>query len=85
MTRIFLPLLACLSTAACVGGQGRFISDLPESVTSIAAPGQNLQAVTVLEEDGCYWYQHVGPVETTLLPLRSRKGGHICTSDAAAN
>ncbi|RFP88761.1 hypothetical protein DZK27_07560 [Rhodobacteraceae bacterium 63075] len=62
---------------------GRFISDLPESVLEIAAPHQNLEAVVYREEDNCYWYQHVGPVETTLLPLRTSGGNPICTRPAA--
>ena len=33
-----------------------------------------------LPEDGCYWYEHVGPVETTMLPLRTAEGRPICTA-----
>jgi hypothetical protein len=56
----------------------RFIKELPESVTALAAPYQNLQAVVLLPEDNCYWYSHAGPVETTLLPLRTPQGRPIC-------
>lgn len=59
-----------------------FISQLPEEVLNMAAPSQNLAAVKLLD-DGCYWYQHQGPVETTLLPLRTREGRPICTATAA--
>ena len=59
-----------------------FLKELPEGVALIAAPYQNLQEVILKPEDGCYWYRHVGPVETTMLPLRSVRGGPICT-DAA--
>ncbi|MDO8986450.1 hypothetical protein [Cypionkella sp.] len=60
-----------------------FLKELPEGVALIAAPYQNLQEVILKREDSCYWYRHVGPVETTMLPLRSVHGRPICT-DAAA-
>lgn len=59
-----------------------FIETLPESVAAIAAPGQDLTAVRLLPEDGCYVYRHVGPVETTFLPLRTVEGRPICTRPA---
>lgn len=60
-----------------------FLKELPEGVAVIAAPYQNLQEVILKPEDGCYWYRHVGPVETTMLPLRSVRGRPICTGAAA--
>jgi hypothetical protein len=33
--------------------------------------------------DGCYWYRHIGPVETTMLPLLTVEGRPICTQVAA--
>ncbi len=68
-------LTACGSSATREGG---FLREVPEEVAKLAAPNQNLNAVKLLEEDGCYWYQHVGPVETTLLPLLSQRGSRIC-------
>ena len=56
-----------------------FIKELPEGVAMIAAPYQNLQEVILKPEDGCYWYRHVGPVETTMLPLRTIEGRPVCT------
>lgn len=56
-----------------------FIKKLPESVLEIAAPFQDLNAVRVDTTDGCLVYRHVGPVETTFLPLRSKNGNPICT------
>ncbi len=53
------------------------IAELPEGVAAIAAPYQNLDAVQLLP-DGCYWYSRTGPVETTLLPLRTDAGNPIC-------
>jgi len=79
MRQSTLVPLVLLALSACAPGSG--LSEAPESVAQLAAPNQNLQAVVLKEEDNCYWYQHVGPVETTLLPLRSKRGGHICAPD----
>ena len=73
-----LALLMSLSILGGCQGAGTFIPDLPEQVVQLAAPNQNLSAVTLLEEDNCYWYRHDGPVESTLLPLLSQRGAHIC-------
>ncbi len=56
-----------------------FLEELPEGVLAVAAPYQNLRAVRISPEDGCYWYLHDGPVESTLLPLRTTQGNPICT------
>ncbi len=50
---------------------------------ALADPKQDLNAVKVDPVDGCLVYRHVGPVETTFLPLRSREGRPICTRPAA--
>lgn len=86
-----LVLLAGVSLAACtempVAGDAPsgspFLADLPESVRAIAAPNQNLDRVVFLEDDNCYWYEHTGPVETTLLPLRTARGNTICAEPPA--
>ena len=57
--------------------------ELPDSVASIAAPNQDLRSARLRPEDGCYWYQYAGPVETTLLPLRTADGRPICTQSAS--
>ncbi len=78
-----LALGACeVEPGATTGTDQRFIKELPEGVTAIAAPYQNLQAVVLLPEDNCYWYSHAGPVETTLLPLRTKDGRPICVQKA---
>nr|WP_146586178.1 hypothetical protein [Puniceibacterium confluentis] len=59
------------------------LSSVPESVSSIAAPYQDLSTARVRAEDGCYWYTHRGPVETTELPLRTDNGSPICTAPAS--
>ncbi|WP_322892813.1 MULTISPECIES: hypothetical protein [unclassified Yoonia] len=53
-------------------------TSIPQEVRDIAAPFQDLNTAVLLEQDNCYWYQHQGPVETTLLPLRSVRGAPIC-------
>ncbi len=86
-----LPLLlgAAFVLSACepvndstTDGGIAFIAELPEAVRAIAATNQNLDAVTVDPIDNCYVYQHAGPVETTLLPLRTREGRPICIQQA---
>jgi hypothetical protein len=81
----YLPF-ALLMLGACEAGTSgtdpRSIRELPEGVTAIAAPFQNLEAVVLLPEDNCYWYSHTGPVETTLLPLRTTQGRPICIKRA---
>ncbi|SEM30446.1 hypothetical protein SAMN05443999_11927 [Roseovarius azorensis] len=57
--------------------------NLPEAVLNLAAPGQDLSSARLRPEDGCYWYEHSGPVETTLVPLRSAGGNPICTARSA--
>ncbi|MEL6450824.1 MAG: hypothetical protein AAFQ19_06155 [Pseudomonadota bacterium] len=68
-------LIACDEPAST----GGFIAELPQAVVDLAGPNQNLAQVKVLPEDGCFWYLHNGPVESTLLPLRTASGSPICT------
>ncbi|MHA6324009.1 hypothetical protein [Roseivivax sp. CAU 1753] len=56
---------------------------VPESVSSIAASYQDLTTARIRASDGCYWYTHRGPVETTELPLRTDNGNPICTAQAS--
>ena len=78
--RNFLPL-AALALAGCEV-QTTATSTLPEEVAALAAPYQDLRTAVLLPEDNCYWYSHAGPVETTLLPLRTRQGRPICVQQA---
>lgn len=79
-------LVAALAAmAACVmpsneepEGDSVFLEEVPEALVALAAPYQSLEAVRLLPDDGCYWYRHQGPVETTLLPLRTQEGRPIC-------
>jgi len=79
-----LVALAPVFLAACVttdtgSAPAAFLEEVPEGVMSIAAAGQDLTALRIDPVDGCYTYRHVGPVETTFLPLRARNGRPICT------
>ena len=58
-------------------------AEVMTQLSAMAAPYQDLQSVRLRSEDGCYWYRHVGPVETTLLPLRTADGRPICTQRVA--
>lgn len=83
--RLFSAFLALILAAACTTGPSgsRPISNLPPEIVEMAAPDQDLTTVRLKEEDGCYWYSYVGPVETTELPLRTREGRPICTRPQA--
>lgn len=75
-----------LITAGCAPGVMETSSDdsspypIPEQVVAIAGPGQNLMTARLDPADQCYWYDHAGPVETTLVPLRAANGNHICNA-----
>lgn len=90
MTRVSLALLllpaaiaGCVSTGTGSGNgtapEGE-LPPLPEAVVAVAAPWQNLASARLMPADGCYWYEHQGPVETTLLPLRTPEGRPICAA-----
>nr|WP_240931863.1 hypothetical protein [Sedimentitalea sp. CY04] len=71
-------LASCETTGNGVG------TAAPAAVQEIAAPNQDLENVRIDPEDGCYTYRHVGPVETTYLPLRTTEGSPICTRQPEA-
>ncbi len=58
-------------------------TDVMTQLSAMAAPYQDLQSVRLRPEDGCYYYRHVGPIETTLLPLQAVDGRPICTQRVA--
>lgn len=79
MSVALLLLGACTPTVTATGGgTAQSIAEVPEGVRLAAAPYQDLTTVQ-LRSDGCYWYRHAGPVETTYLPLRTVEGRPICT------
>lgn len=51
---------------------------VPEAIVQLAGPGQNVETARLLPSDNCYWYEYVGVVETTLLPLKTADGRRIC-------
>ncbi|QIE46833.1 hypothetical protein G5B38_15615 [Pseudohalocynthiibacter aestuariivivens] len=80
---IFIPLLvlgACVEVDSSVSKEP--VVKLPDSIVEMAAPNQDLASVRV-REDGCLWYRYAGPVETTMLPLRTKDGRPICTKVAS--
>jgi len=80
---LVLILGACSMSNDGTGVQTRVASlAIPEGVAQIAAPNQDLTTARLLPEDGCYWYLHAGPVETTLLPLRNTEGRPICSASS---
>ncbi|MGS4947533.1 hypothetical protein ACVDG3_18815 [Meridianimarinicoccus sp. RP-17] len=79
-----LALGACAVPATETADAETTIStDVMTQLSAMAAPYQDLQSVRLRSEDGCYWYRHVGPVETTMLPLRTADGRPICTQRVA--
>lgn len=89
--QIWFAGAAALCLAACDGmpmgsteSASGFMTKVPERVIEIAAPNQDLTRVRIDPVDGCYVYRYVGPVETTLLPLRTRDGRPICSRPAEA-
>lgn len=56
---------------------------LPPDVAETVAPGQDTSDIRVDARDGCLMYRHVGPVETTYIPLRNKKGRAICLKQDA--
>ena len=78
-----LPIVlgACLATGPGVqSSEGLLVpvANIPDGVLALADPTQDLTTVRINPKDDCYWYQYVGPVETTYLPLRSPQGNPIC-------
>jgi len=69
---------ACTATTSPNGSSN--IGNVPEAVVELAGPNQDLTTARFQAEDGCYWYEHRGPVETTLLPLRTARGNPICVA-----
>ena len=82
--RVWFLSGTALTLTACGDIQGsahesQYIQQLSKGVLAIAAPYQDLKAVKIDPSDGCYVYRHVGPVETTFLPLRTVNGNPICS------
>ena len=74
-------LAACEETGAVEDDPtDRFLQNVPEEVIALAAPDQNLTQITIDPVDNCYVYSHAGPVETTLLPLKTVDERPICAA-----
>lgn len=84
--RHVLIIVTTLALAGCAvptsqDEEGSKIGNVPDAVAALAAPDQDLTTARLLEDD-CYWYRHSGPVEDTLVPLRTTGGNPICVSRA---
>jgi hypothetical protein len=79
MFRILGSVLAVAALSACVPAtpDGESV-DLSPEVRALVGPGQDTSTARI-ESDGCYWYLHRGPVETTYIPLLTREARMICT------
>jgi len=78
---VFLALSGCMALEGTTADG--VLAKVPEEVLEIADKRQNLGAVRINPDDGCFEYRHIGPVETTFLPLRSTEGRPICTAAPA--
>jgi hypothetical protein len=86
LTGALLTLGACAVPIGTQSSSERGISpDVMEQIAALAAPYQDLSTVSRRPGDGCYWYRHVGPVETTMLPLRTPDGSPICSEATVAS
>lgn len=81
--RLGVPLIGAMLLGACAttaeDGSSN-IGNLPDGVVALAGPGQDLTTARFRADDGCYWYEHNGPVETTMIPLRTTDGNRICVA-----
>ena len=77
-----VALGACSETLSNSQGSGS-LPPVPEQIVALAAPNQDLSTARLRPADNCYWYMHSGPVEDTLLPLRTSGGNPICVKPAA--
>ncbi len=76
---LFVAVAGC--TVQNPDGTVSVAGTVPPQVAEAAAPNQDLSFVE-LRDDNCYWYRHRGPVETTMLPLRTPRGRPICVQVA---
>ena len=84
MVAVALSLTAgCAVQPTGPGDAAKRGGNVPEAVIAMAAPDQDVATARLVPEDGCYWYEHSGPVETTLLPLRTVNGNPICVAREA--
>lgn len=88
---VLLVGVAAFGLSGCVAPSGVANMDpnlktratLPPEVAETVAPGQDTSDIRVDARDGCLMYRHTGPVETTYIPLRNKKGRAICIKQDA--
>ncbi|MCV2875176.1 hypothetical protein OE810_02790 [Rhodobacteraceae bacterium XHP0102] len=73
---VLVALLAgCVATPPV--DESGYLIELPEGLAELAAEGQDIERVRLMEDD-CYWYLYEGVVETTMLPILTTDGRLIC-------
>ncbi|WP_298911367.1 hypothetical protein [uncultured Aliiroseovarius sp.] len=88
---VILAGVAAFGLSGCVTPSGAVNMDpnlkkrvtLPPDVAETVAPGQDTSDLRVDARDGCLMYRHIGPVETTYIPLRTKQGRAICIKQDA--
>ncbi|WP_334067872.1 hypothetical protein [Nereida ignava] len=81
---ITLTLAAAFTLSACASAPVEDVSSNPADagpppeLIGLAASNQDISTARIRPEDGCYWYEHRGRVETTLLPVLTPSGQRIC-------
>lgn len=80
-----LSLTACAEVNGATGDMDQKAGKLPESVLKLAATNQNLDTARLDAQGRCYVYRYNGPVETTMLPLRTPQGNPICLQKPEAD
>jgi len=81
---ITLTVAAAFTLSACASAPVEDVSSNPTDagpppeLIGLAAPNQDISTARIRPEDGCYWYEHRGRVETTLLPVLTQSGQRIC-------
>ncbi len=71
-------LAGCTGLGGGTNSEGH-LTNLSDNLVALAAPNQDLSTIRINPDDGCYEYRHVGPVETTYLPLRAHAGNPLCS------
>lgn len=82
--KITLTIAAAFTLSACAKTPIEDVSSNPADagpppeLIGLAAANQDLSTARIRPEDRCYWYEHRGRVEATLLPVLSPSGQRIC-------
>jgi hypothetical protein len=88
-SKILLPL-GLIAVSACVAPPEVEVAPTlspqqqqMQEVVSLAGPFQDVSTAVLNLDDNCFYYTHVGPVETIQLALRTPNGSPICSAPPA--